>query len=92
VEGSNGKVEEIKCRATVLFVLAIYYLGDPIKMRWARSVAWMREEKQLQNSTCKTQQRFYVKELGVSGYVILKWILNNEDWLYWAQGSFRVAD
>jgi len=54
----------------------------------------MREEKQLQNSTCKTQQRVHVEELGVNGEVILKWILNSVecgDWIYWAQGSFRVA-
>ena len=31
----------------------------------------MREEKQLQNSTCKIQERVHVEELGVNGEVIL---------------------
>jgi len=63
-------------------------------MRWARSVAWMTEEKQLQNSTYKTQQRVHVEELGVNVEVVLKLILNSverEDWIYWAHGGFRVA-
>jgi hypothetical protein len=51
----------------------------------------MREEKQLQNATCKTQQRVHVEELGVNGEVILKWVLNcveREDWIYWARVKF----